>query len=212
MKKVITEEYSQTEQLIIDAARDVFSRKGFQGARMQEIAEFADINKALLHYYFRNKKKLFEKVFEKVISELKENLFNVEIQTDSIEEILYYFAENYIDFFKKNQFIPQFIIQEIRENPDWIIKHFNKLKIMETKLFQTLISKINPSGNSMDLFYDIMLNMISLLVFPIIAKPVIQSILKVSDSDFEQMIENRKKSVPELILRSYPIRGGNYEK
>jgi AcrR family transcriptional regulator len=179
---------------------------------MQEIAEFADINKALLHYYFRNKKKLFEKVFEKVISELKENLFNVEIQTDSIEEILYYFAENYIDFFKKNQFIPQFIIQEIRENPDWIIKHFNKLKIMETKLFQTLISKINPSGNSMDLFYDIMLNMISLLVFPIIAKPVIQSILKVSDSDFEQMIENRKKSVPELILRSYPIRGGNYEK
>ena len=53
-----------TEQRILEAAQQVFTRDGFDGARMQEIAETAGINKALLHYYFRSKKRLFEKVLE----------------------------------------------------------------------------------------------------------------------------------------------------
>ena len=44
-----------TEEKIIDAATDVFVQKGMDGARMQEIADLAGINKALLHYYFRSK-------------------------------------------------------------------------------------------------------------------------------------------------------------
>ena len=53
-----------TESRILEAAKEVFIAKGFDGARMQEIADTAEINKALLHYYFRNKDKLFEAVFE----------------------------------------------------------------------------------------------------------------------------------------------------
>ena len=52
-----------TEQRIFNAALEVFSRKGKDGARMQEIADCAGINRALLHYYFRSKSKLYEAVF-----------------------------------------------------------------------------------------------------------------------------------------------------
>ena len=58
----MTEHEMNTEQKILDAAKDVFQQKGMTGARMQEIADKAGINKALLHYYYRTKDKLFEKV------------------------------------------------------------------------------------------------------------------------------------------------------
>ena len=59
-----TETTEGTEERIFEAARKVFARKGRDGARMQEIADEAGINRALLHYYFRSKQGLFEAVFE----------------------------------------------------------------------------------------------------------------------------------------------------
>ena len=56
-----------TEQTILQAAKKVFIQKGMEGARMQEIADEAGINKALLHYYFRSKDKLFEAIFQDAI-------------------------------------------------------------------------------------------------------------------------------------------------
>ena len=52
-----------TEEKILNAAKKVFLTKGMDGARMQDIADEAGINKALLHYYFRSKDKLFEQIF-----------------------------------------------------------------------------------------------------------------------------------------------------
>ena len=48
-----------TEQKILLAARKIFFQKGLAGARMQDIANEAGINKAILHYYFRSKDQLF---------------------------------------------------------------------------------------------------------------------------------------------------------
>lgn len=61
--------YTETEEQIFDAALKVFSMKGRDGARMQEIAEEAGINQALLHYYFRSKEKLYATVFAHVFEE-----------------------------------------------------------------------------------------------------------------------------------------------
>ena len=52
-----------TEQKILEAAQEVFHEKGYDGARMQEIADKASINKGLLHYYFKTKDSLFEAIF-----------------------------------------------------------------------------------------------------------------------------------------------------
>lgn len=208
MKKISTDEFTEIEQLIISSAREVFSRKGFHGTRMHEIAELAGINKALLHYYFRNKKKLFEKVFEKVQSELLESLFNQEINANSIEESIKIFADNYTDFFLKNQFIPQFLIQELNENPDWIIDKFTKVRLKETLLMKSFLSSLNKINQSVSSFYEPMLNLISMLLFPIIARPVIQKLLEMTDEDYDNMILERKKSIPELVIKSMKLKGG----
>ena len=59
-----------TKQTIMQGAREVFRSKGFAAARMQEIADTASINKAMLNYYFRSKQQLFEKIFDEKFSEL----------------------------------------------------------------------------------------------------------------------------------------------
>ncbi len=58
-----------TEEKIFDAAREVFYKQGYDGARMQEIARKAGINQSMLHYYFRTKEKLFDAVFRVAAAE-----------------------------------------------------------------------------------------------------------------------------------------------
>jgi TetR/AcrR family transcriptional regulator len=62
-----TETSISTEEAILMAARKVFELKGFDGARMQEISDRARINRALLHYYFRTKEKMFERIFDEAL-------------------------------------------------------------------------------------------------------------------------------------------------
>jgi AcrR family transcriptional regulator len=48
-----------TEEVILEAAMKVFTRRGFAAARTEEIAKEAGINRALLHYYYRDKETIF---------------------------------------------------------------------------------------------------------------------------------------------------------
>ena len=66
----MTENDKQTEEKIFEAATEVFEEKGMDGARMQDIANHAGINKSLLHYYFRTKDHLFNAVFEKLAGKM----------------------------------------------------------------------------------------------------------------------------------------------
>ena|SRR5690606_33384680 len=70
-----------TEKSILEAAKLVFCRKGLAGARMQEIADEAKINEAMLHYYFRSKQELFETVFIQASGELAPLLNTILIRT-----------------------------------------------------------------------------------------------------------------------------------
>ena len=66
----MTETDKQTEEKIFEAATEVFIEKGMDGARMQDIADHAGINKALLHYYYRTKDQLFNAVFEMIAGKM----------------------------------------------------------------------------------------------------------------------------------------------
>ena len=92
-----------TEQKILDAARTIFMRKGLNGARMQEIADEAGINKALLHYYFRSKDKLFYAIFKEAFNILIPYVSAVFNSDESIEIKLTRLAEKYIDILEINR-------------------------------------------------------------------------------------------------------------
>jgi len=59
---------------IVRAAREEFSRRGFAGARVERIAEAAEVNKQLLFYYYHSKRGLFQAVVRSGVTELESAL------------------------------------------------------------------------------------------------------------------------------------------
>ena len=118
----------KTEERILESAKKVFYNKGIDGARMQEIANEANINKAMLHYYFRNKEALFDAVFaeaSQIIFPQVNELLNIEMP---LFEKIRQFSDKYISLLSENPVIPVFVIKEMNNNPEKFIKAFsNKL-------------------------------------------------------------------------------------
>src|SRR5690349_22190096 len=98
-----------TQDRILDAARKVFVRKGMAGARMQDIADEAGINKALLHYYFRSKEKLFEQIFKELSFQFLPRVNAIFESDGSLFEKIEMFCSEYISKMIENPFIPLFI-------------------------------------------------------------------------------------------------------
>lgn len=204
-KKQTTPDREQaTEQKILDAARVVFLRRGFAGSRMQEIADEAGINKALLHYYFRNKEQLFETVFREALMRLLPMIKTVLSSESPLEEKIEQFVLQYITVIADNPFVPGFILHEVTSNPERLPKllPFDKIDIPQTLVLQLQQAvsegRIRPMPPR-----QLVANIIALCVFPFVAKPVLQFALDMpTEEDFRQFIEERKKTLVPFILNA----------
>lgn len=204
----MTEQEKNTEQKILDAAKDVFQQKGMSGARMQEIADKAGINKSLLHYYYRTKDKLFEKVFEIAFSLFIPRVKEIMLSDKPIFEKIDFFVTNYLSLIQKHPFIPGFIINELNRNPQILVNIFEKNVQFKYDnifvLFQNQIDIEVEKGiikpiDARNLFT----NIIGLCIFPIIARPIIQGIMfDNSEKDYDAFLKQRKDFVTEFVINS----------
>lgn len=192
------------EQKILTAARNVFIRKGFAGARMQEIADEAGINKALLHYYFRSKEKLFEVIFKESFGKLLPELADIFQQPGSVFEKIERFTEAYISIVMEHPFIPVFVLSEIHRNPDEFFETYIRPELagniqtiaqqFAVAAQQGIIRPIDPR--------QLMMNVMSLCVFPFVARPMLQRMMHVNDAAFMQLINERKTAVSQFIIQA----------
>jgi TetR/AcrR family transcriptional regulator len=106
------------EERILAAAKKVFTTKGMAGARMQDIADEAKINKALLHYYFRDKDKLFEVVFLEEAQKFFPKINGIFNSDAPLFEKIENFVNEYIDEMQENPYLPWFVMNEINRDPD----------------------------------------------------------------------------------------------
>jgi len=200
MAKTKTDQPAEAKILL--AARKVFLTKGLAGARMQDIADEAGIHKALLHYYFRSKDKLFEMVFMEAAQKLFPKInFIFESDMPLLEKIEH-FADEYITVMVENPYLPSFVLNEINQNPVSFFKKLNEkfgfpnpklfLKQIESEVKKGKIKRIDP--------IQLFINMLSLCIFPFMAKPILQMRLDMGETKFRQFMELRKKEVPKFII------------
>ncbi|ARV15557.1 TetR/AcrR family transcriptional regulator [Polaribacter sp. SA4-12] len=192
-----------TESLILEAAKSIFQTKGMDGARMQEIANEAGINKAMLHYYYRSKQLLFEAVFKNAFSLLAPQLNTVLNDDSSIEEKVINFSSNYISFIVEHPYLPNFIIQELNRNPDFILKMKESSAFPNLEKFKKQVDFEVEKGFIKKIKAEqLFINILALNVFPFIAKPLIQNLIDADDTAFQQIIEERKTEVADFIINS----------
>ena len=192
-----------TEQSILSAAITIFQKKGMAGTRMQEIADEANINKAMLHYYFRNKQQLFEAVFIQAFQKLAPQLNLIFASEASLFEKIRKFTSSYIDFIVANPYLPAFIIYELNNNPEFVIKfmsHEGKpdpspfLRQIEEEIIAGNIKEISPK--------QFLLNLLSLTIFPFLGEVMIKVLMNISDTEFRKLIEERKTLIAEQLISS----------
>jgi TetR/AcrR family transcriptional regulator len=204
MVNKMTENDRQTEEKIFEAATDVFVEKGMDGARMQDIATHAGINKALLHYYFRTKDQLFSKVFEKIAGRMFAKFAPVFEKNLTLEEKIRFFFNAHISFMKANPRLPAFILNEINRNPARIKK---LLSTIEFKKVWTLLSEqhkdelVNYNITEENL-PQIMTTIASMSVFPFAARGILEGIFQNMDIDFDKYIEERKTFAAEFVIKA----------
>ncbi len=195
-----------SEDRILTAARKIFIDKGLAGARMQDIANEAGINKAMLHYYFRNKEKLFDTIFIKVADEFLPKVFSILQSDKALFEKIEMFCAAYIDQEIATPYVPMFIVNELNRDPKVFIKRILKGK---KPPFDTVLAQLQQAIKDKKVKaiepIQLMLNIVSLCVFPFLARPMVQTMTGMKMSDFNLLMEQRKKVVPTLIINSIKV-------
>lgn len=203
MDKIKTE---NTETEILIAAKEIFQQKGMAGARMQEIADKAKINKALLHYYYRSKQLLFEAVFKSAFSLLAPQLNKVLNDDSDLFEKIRKFTENYVSFVIKHPYLPNFVIQELNKNPEFVQKLRSEKIFPSIEKFKLQVSDAINQGIIKPIEAEqLFINIISLNIFPFIGEPLLMALVNVDKESYNKILENRKTEVAEFIINSIKI-------
>lgn len=191
-----------TEQLILQAAQKVFTEKGLAGARMQDIADQAGFNKALVHYYFTSKAKLFELIFEQEFKTFFFDLVGIVSSDLPLFEKIERIIEHDIDKMTRLPGLPNFVLNEISRNPEVILKQFKKIPV-ENVLggFQKQINSEIKKGTIRKIGSEqLLINIQSLCIFPFLARPMIKGLMRMDEKAYLAMMQKRKATVLEFIL------------
>lgn len=195
-----TEMTLNTEARILEAAKQVFVLQGMNGTAMQHIADEAEISRTSLHYYFRSKDKLYEAVLQDLIGRFTAQVNVIMTRELPFPEKLKLFVHEYIDLFKDNPFLLNFILNELNKNPERIIL------LLSSDLYPDFRDRVtaelqhyNPDISAS----QFMMNMISMCVFPFVARPLVHHMFFEGKKDaFEEFIEERKTIVFDMLLNT----------
>lgn len=198
----MAEKDKQTEEKIFEAAMEVFVEKGMDGARMQNIANQAGINKSLLHYYYRSKERLFNAVFERIALKMFAIFAPVFNENMSLEEKIRFFYHEHITFLQNNPLFPSFLIYEINRNLERIKKFIDNIDVeslwsMLSTQHSDDLRKYNITRESIP---QIMTTMVAISVFPFAAHGILETILEKMEIDFDDYLEERKKFAADFVI------------
>ena len=206
-KKAIDRD-GETEQRILDAARTVFLRRGTAGARMQEIAQEAGVNQALLHYYFRSKERLSAAVFQQIASRIFPALVQTLAADTSLDEKIDALVGVYLDNLSQNPFVPGYLISELHHHPQRVQQLLSiaigaqpqtvmlpLLKKLEKQIDEQVragtMRRIQPQ--------HLIINVVSLCIFPFAARPMLSIAFGLDDAAFARFISQRRKELPDFV-------------
>ena len=201
---------TRTEEVILDAAHRVFLRRGSAGARTQEIADEAGVNKALLHYYFRTKERLATAVFARAASKLMPPVIATLASDEELETKVARVVDIELDVLLRHPYLPGYIISELTHNPA-------RARQLLAALTGVAIDELAPrvlagvarqirarvrEGRMRAIAPDqFLLNLLSLCIFPFAARPMVQAILGLDDAAFARLIARRKRELPVFFLQ-----------
>lgn len=195
-----------TEEKILAAAEKEFLTKGYAGARTTVIAENAGVTHAMLHYYFRTKDNLFDKIIESKIGTLRDIMLeSVGDPSIPLFEKLKMVIEHHLDFIAENPDLPKFMINEVFSNPEKLPIVLDKMRPHMPLIVESLQRQLDEyARKGLCRKTDarmLILDIVSLNIFPFMAMPMANPLMNNAMSDSRAFIERRKQENVETIMR-----------
>ena len=194
----------------MDAAVRNFVYKGYSGARMQQIADDAGVNKALVHYYFESKEVLFRKVMEDALSWFASlSGILLERQSGSLHQRLLMLVDRFLQVMLRKPFLPGFILQEAQQHPEMMYPILENYRADLLSLQQEITEEAAAGNMQAVDARELLVDMFSVCFFPFLAMPLISPVLYTGGEEaLGRLLDQRKKAVEELVLnRVFEVRG-----
>jgi len=200
-----------TEQRILDAAHVIFLRRGTAGARMQEIAKEADVNSALLHYYFRSKERLAEAVFQRAAMQLMPAVLRILGSDAELEAKVEQVVDVELEQLQKAPYLPGYILSELTHHPERARQLFSAMTGLTpaeigARVFKVLGAQINrrvKAGRMHPIAPEqFAINLLALCVFPFAARPMVMALTGLDQAGFNHFIERRRRELAPFFLRA----------
>ena len=198
----------QTEDRILEAAQLVFTRSGLAGARTQDIADEAGVNRALINYYFRSRDNLAQAVFLRAAGSLFPALMKTLAGEAPIEMKVRRVIDLEYDMLNENPYLPLYVLAELQYHPEKLRSLLHeKLPVADMKkaVIPTLQAQLDAAAAEGKMrptqAEDLLLTLISLIIFPFAASGMIDIMMGISPADLRAMRNRRRDELAGFILR-----------
>jgi TetR/AcrR family transcriptional regulator len=196
------------EELILRAAGDVFLEKGLSGARMQEIADRAGINKTLLHYYFRTKKNIYARILGKVFAAFFSQIEEAFGDGSSFATVLRQFIDRLLDLLAANPRVPLFLMQELAQGGaiarDILVKTLARQRMTLPMRLVALIRQEQLAGRLGPVDpIQFMITVLGSCIYFFAAEPIVREVLASVQPgkpfDREAFLAQRRQSIFDVL-------------
>jgi TetR/AcrR family transcriptional regulator len=190
---------NSTEKLIIDTAKRVYFVEGKLHSTTQDIADAAGVSRTLLHYYFRSKDQLVEQVFKDAMNETNTRLESVMNSDLPFKKKVEHMIDVFLDQTMRYPYQEVFLITQINSvGPQICFEEKNTkvntfLKQIETEMDNGNLERMNP--------IHFMMNLFSLMMYPLITAPLYKQFFNLSDDQFKEVINERKKMICDMMFK-----------
>ena len=204
-----TKGVNDMESRIIEAAKQVFVRKGYEAATMSDVATEAGIGRTALHYYYRTKEILFDAIFGQLMAALLPNINRImELDKPMLEKIPLV-IEQYIELIKKNPLFPVFVINELNRDP----LHLFRVVMKEPERIRPIQKLRAQIEREMELgvirkmpVEDLVTTIVSLVVFPMLIRQPLSAAFWGGDlNQFEEFMNRRHDLIVGIVTQMLKI-------
>lgn len=200
------QEKQSKEQQILAAAEQEFLTRGYDGARTTSIAQAAGVTHAMLHYYFRTKEQLFERIVDEKFETMSHSMFAIMGDPSlPIVERIKGGIEAHFDFVAQNPLLPRFVINEIISRPERYDVLYKRVGAIIDNVYRGLQSEINRSAERGEIerveIKMLFISIMSLNIFTFLAYPFMEPLMGELMANRERFLAERKAENVETILR-----------
>ena len=206
MKNSNNTERQNKEHEILVAAEHEFLTKGFDGARTTSIAQAAGVTHAMLHYYFRTKEQLFERIVDDKFAQMSHSMFAIlgDPSLPVVERLRGGIAAHF-DFVAENPQLPRFVINEIVSRPERYEVLYKRASAIIDNVYKGLQGEIDSAAERGEIeridVRMLFISIMSLNVFTFVAYPFMEPLMGELMADRDRFLAERKAENIETIMR-----------